>query len=154
MRSDRLLQLGTNDHTRALSSWTTAEKHDACTSFAVTKLKQASSDTERNTCTPQWTLVIRNWPRVSLQLLESVSQLEFALRDGQEEACVDISHGHLRSSGLLRHIWSGSSLAKAKHFVNLLRRVVLVTAEDVRLGTFGIAKLMYLGLKLLATFHV
>ena len=152
MRSDRLLELMTNDHTGALSGWATREQHDARTGLTVTELEQASGDAQRNTSAPQRALVVRNGPRVALQLLESVGQLELALRDGQEEACVDVAHGHLRSAGLLRHVRAGSSLSEAKHIVDLLCRVVLAAAENVRLGAFGVAKLVYLGLYMSALY--
>jgi hypothetical protein len=146
MRSDRLLELRTNDHTGALCGWATREQHDARTGLTVTELEQASGDAQRNTSTPQRALVVRNGPGVALQLLKSVGQLELALRDGQEEACVDVAHGHLRAAGLLGHVWAGGSLSEAKHIVDLLCGVVLAAAEDVRLGAFGVAKLVYLGL--------
>jgi hypothetical protein len=146
MRSDRLLELRTNDHTGALCGWATREQHDARTGLTVTEFEQASGDAQRNTSTPQRALVVRNGPGVALQLLKSVGQLELALRDGQEEACVDVAHGHLRSAGLLGHVRSGSGLPETKHVVDLLCGVVLAAAEDVRLGAFGVAKLVYLGL--------
>jgi hypothetical protein len=146
MRSDRLLQLRTNNHTGALCGWATREQHDARTGLAVTELEQASGNAQRNTSAPQRALVVGNGPGIALQLLKSVGQLELALRDGQEEACVDVAHGHLRSAGLLRHVRAGSSLSEAKHVVDLLCGVVLAAAEDVRLGAFGVAKLVYLGL--------
>jgi hypothetical protein len=92
MRSDRLLELRTNDHTRALCGWATREQHDARSGLTVTELEQ------------------------------------------------------------LRHVWAGSRLSEAKHIVDLLCRVVLAAAEDVRLGAFGVAKLVYLGLYMSALF--
>jgi hypothetical protein len=146
MRSDRLLELRANDHTGALGGWATREQHNAGTGLAVTELEQTSGDAQRDASTPQRALVVGDWPRIALQLLKSVCQLELALRDGQEEACVDVAHGHLRSAGLLGHVRAGSSLSEAEHVVDLLCGVVLAAAEDVRLGAFGVAKLVYLGL--------
>ena len=151
MRSNSLLQLRANDHTRTLGGRATTEQHDARTGLAVAELKQTSSNAERNTSTPQRALVVRNGPGIPLQLFECGGQLELALGDGQEEACVDVAHGHLRSAGLLGHVRSGRGLSETKHLVDLLCGVVLATAEDVRLGAFSVAKLVYLGLAVSAS---
>jgi hypothetical protein len=150
MRSNSLLQLGANDHTRTLGGRATREQHDARTSLAVAEFKQASGNAQGDTGAPQRALVVGNGPGIPLQLLERGGQLELALRDGQEEACVDVAHGHLRSAGLLGHVRSGSGLPETKHVVDLLCGVVLAAAEDVRLGAFSVAKLVYLGLELSA----
>ena len=83
MRSDGLPQLGTNHHTGALGRWTTAEKHDPASHVLEGGLQKSSRHAEGDTRAPQRSLVVGNRPRIPLELLQRIRELEFALRDGE-----------------------------------------------------------------------
>ena len=73
--------------------------------------------------------------------------MELALRYREDEAGARAARRHNRKpSGLLLDVRTGGQLAKAQHFLDLLGRVVLAPAKDVRLGAFGVAELVDLSL--------
>jgi hypothetical protein len=77
-----LLQLRSNDVTRAFRSGTAGENHDAPTSVLEGCLEQANSNTQSHTSASEGSLVIRNGPRISLQLFEYIGDLELGLLNG------------------------------------------------------------------------
>jgi hypothetical protein len=108
-----------------------------------THFQQSNSNTQRHARTPQWSLIIRNRPRIPLQILQDARQLEFALLDGHEEAS---GSKRLGRHGLAR-FRSGTGVPReTKHILDLLGLVFLSTAEDVGFGAFGVADFVYLGL--------
>lgn len=153
MRSDRLPQFRTNHHTWSLGRWTTAEEHDSASHVLERGLQKSCRHAESDTCAPQRSLVVGHRPRIPLELLQSIRELEFALRNGKEEACTGSSNGHRRSSRLDRDTRARGNLSKTKHFLDLLGGVILVTAEDIGLCAFGIAKLVHLSLVCVSRSH-
>ena len=143
MGPDRFLELVAHDHARTLSRRSAREHHDTGTSVREcglqrmngwkidteqdTHLEKTNRDTDSDSSAPERTLVIRDRPGITRQCLKDAGELELALGDGHKEAS---------STECLRH-WlprarSGAVLrTEAKHVLDLLRRVLLSTAEDV-----------------------
>jgi len=143
--ADGLTQLRANHHSRSLGRWATGEEHDARSGATeAASLEEASCNTQSNSRTPQRTLVVGHWPGVSLELLERIRELELTLSDGQNEARGGGSHGGWWLSGSRLHARARGHLTKANHLLDLLGRVVLAAAEDVRLGALGVAQLVHL----------
>lgn len=69
MGTNRLLKLGTDNVTGTLGSRTAGKQHNTSTGILEGSLKQAHRHTECNTCASESSLVIRNRPWVTLQLL-------------------------------------------------------------------------------------
>ena len=146
MRSDGLSQLRTHHHARTFSCRTTSEEHDSASSILEGSLEQTDSHAQSYTRAPQRALVVRDRPGISLQLLKSVGELEFALLHREEESS---SWAHwLRSSARLRldtwHPWTKPCGHEAKHFLYLLRGVVLAASEYIGFGALSISNLVYL----------
>jgi len=124
----------------AFSSGTTDKVHDTGTGILERALQQASRNTQSHTGTAQGTLIVCNRPGVVLQLFEDAGDLELGLLNRQEEARSG------RASWLLLRGSRANTVGEAQHFLYLLGCVVLVTSEDIRLGTLGVAEFMHLSL--------
>lgn len=73
--------------------------------------------------------------------------MKFALANGEDEAHRGGRRGAAGLSWLCLHAGTrGCHLAQTDHGLHLLGGVVLVPAEDVGLGAFGVAELVYLSL--------
>lgn len=141
VRSDRLLQLRSDNVARAFSSCTAREDHDTRAGILERGLKQPNGNTQGNASTPERTLVIGNGPGIALHLLKHVGDLEFGLLDGKEESCGGTQG---RARGHVRHVRSQPRGEQTEHLLDLLRGILLAAPEHVRLATFGVTKLMYL----------
>lgn len=130
VRTKRLPQLRTDNQTRSLGGGATREQHDASTCILEGGFKQTNSNAESNTGTSQRSLVVGNRPRVTLQLLQDLGDLEISLRDGEKEA----RGGALRSRGatmLLLDVGAKARSKQSEHLLHLFRRVILAAAEGI-----------------------
>ena len=146
-----LLQFRRDDKTGALSSRTTSEVHNTASGILEGGFQQSNGHTQSHTCATQSTLVVRHGPRVTLQLLEDIGDLELSLLDGQKEA-----GGRAKGCAgwlLLRGHAGAEARSQAEHFLNLLGIVILVTPENVGLGAFGVAELVHLGLQMTVNYQ-
>lgn len=159
VRSDGLSKLGTNDHTRSISGRTTREKHYPGTSVgegslssislafvastAKTHLKQRDSHAQSHTCTPQRPLILIHGPRVPLELLQDVGELEFTSLDRHKELGGSRGgHRLTRAHGLNGAVGG----VEAEHVGDLLGLVILGTSENVGLGAVGVGEFVDHGL--------
>jgi hypothetical protein len=116
--------------------------YDECKGCEI-YLKEAHGDTQCNTRASQRTFIIGNRPRVAGQPFQNTSELELALLYREQE-----SRGSKR---LLRHRLTGSGSsarlrAQPKHVLNLLRLVLLSTAENVGFVAFRVPDFVHLSL--------
>jgi hypothetical protein len=144
MRSDRLLELIGDDHARSFCSRSAREEHDSRSGICKGTLQQADRNRHGYTRTPLSALIVRYWPRVSLQLLNDGCELILHLFDWQQEAC-----GRARrwpALGWTHTLWSVLERCEVKHVLDLLCRVLFCASEDVRFRTVAVAELMYVRL--------
>jgi len=141
VRTNRLPQFRANDNSGTFGAGPTSEEHDPRARIGEGSLKQANSDTQRHTGTPERPLVVRNRPGILLQLLEGIRQLELAALDWEKEprggrnVCLRASGNH----GLL---WAKPGAEEAEHLLHLLRGVLLVATEYVGFGALGVSQFM------------
>jgi hypothetical protein len=109
MRSDRLLQLWTDNNTGTLGCWATSEDHDASTCILERRFQQPNSNADSDTGTSQGTLIVSNWPGITLQLLKDVGDLEFGLLYGEKESSRR-THGRRHATRLLRSTGTNASI--------------------------------------------
>lgn len=128
VRTNRLLQFGGNNVTRALSGGTTGEGHNTASRVLEGSLKQTNGNAQGNTGAAQGTLVIGHRPGIALQLFEDIGDLELSLLNGHEEAC---SRAKGRTGGLLLGNTGAHTAGQAQHLLNLLGVVFLVASEHI-----------------------
>lgn len=145
MRPNGLPKLRPNDHPWSLGGRSASKQHNPTTSVLERGFEKTNSNAERYTTAPEVPPVTRNRPRVFLELLQGLGELEFALLHGEEEPR-GRPRGHHRPTLLRLHAGAHGGREKPKHLLHLLRRVILATPEDIRLGAFRVAELVDLGL--------
>ena len=158
MRADVLLLRAGYNCTLAHSRRTSDEGHDAGALSRHGGLQQSDGDVERGARAALHSLVGLARPGVLLQVLQHLLQRKGALAHGHEEAAhgrlsASTAHAH-RSSTATANGAAGSSLllalgapssgrGDAQHVLHLLRRVLLLTTEHIRLGTVTKAQFVY-----------
>lgn len=148
MRADRLPQLWANNHTRSFSRRATGKEHDPATSVLEGDLQETDGDGQGNAGATEVPMIAGNRPWVFLQLLKSLGQLEFGLLDREQKPSGG-PHGHWATRLLLlrRHSRAERRLNERKHFLDLLCRIILISAEDIGPWAFVIADLVDLSLE-------
>ena len=86
VRADGFAELVCNHQSGSLRARAACKHHYARTSVRERRLKQAHSNADSVSCASQRTLVIRDGPRISRQLLDDVRQLPLTALDREEEA--------------------------------------------------------------------
>lgn len=86
VRTNRLSELGADNHARSLRSRPACKQHNTTTSMLKGRLKETHGDAKGDTRASQVSSVVRNRPRILLELLQSFGQLELGLLDGQKKA--------------------------------------------------------------------
>lgn len=131
VRTQWLLEIGSDNHSWAFGSSATHKQHDASAIVLICGLQESDGNTHGDTSAALRTLVCSNGPRIALELFQDRGKCVLALLDGQQEARVAAGcegSGLSRADGLLGpHRLSRES----KHILNLFRGVILVAAEDV-----------------------
>jgi len=108
-----------------------------------THLKERDSDTHGDTGAAEGTAVVGNGPGVTLEVLEDAGELELGRRDREKE----FRSSRCRDGLTGAHRLHAVGRAEAEHLGDLLGRVLLGTAEDVRLGAVGVGELVNEGLR-------
>lgn len=106
-------------------------------------LKQRDSHAQSHTCTPQRPLILIHGPRVPLELLQDVGELEFTSLDRHKELGGSRGGHRLTRAHRLNGAVGG---VEAEHVGDLFRLVVFGTSENVGLGAVGVGEFVDHGL--------
>lgn len=143
MGSHRLLQFRSNNVTGTFGGRATGEDHNTSTSILERSLQETNSNAQSNASTSQGSSIVSNRPRVMLQLLKDVRDLEFRLLNGKQES----GRRWVWPDRLLRHGLTNGRSKKSKHLLDLFRSIFLAASKDIGLCALRVANLMDLGLK-------
>eukprot|EP00050_Salpingoeca_kvevrii_P010417 m.8300 g.8300 ORF g.8300 m.8300 type:complete len:330 (+) comp2844_c0_seq1:1736-2725(+) len=141
MRADRVLELVGGDQARTLRRRTAHEEHDAAARVGVGGLEQTNGHAEGSAGRAERALVAGNWPWVTLELLDNVSERHVAVLHGLEKL---VGAEILAGLALVAHSRCSSTGGQLKQVLDVLGGKLLGAAEDVALGASLTAQLVEL----------
>lgn len=144
VRSDRLLELVRDDHTRSFRRRTARKQHDPRSRVRERALQETDRHAHRHARASLGALVVRYGPWIPLELLEDRGKLRLDLSHWEQEArCGGGRRPALRRTHVGRPVLEGSEV---EHVLDLLRSVLFRPPEDVGFRAVGIPELVNVGL--------